>query len=61
MFYFIGVGRFTKNIYEIISTGQRLDELFEEIPENFKKYEDKVKNSFLIVKHLKDKQFHGQC
>jgi len=46
MFYFIGVGRFTKNIYEIISTGQRLDELFEEIPENFKKYEDKVKKFF---------------
>ncbi len=46
MFYFIGVGRFTKNIYEIISTGQRLDELFEEVPENFKKYEDKTKKFF---------------
>jgi hypothetical protein len=46
MFYFIGVGRFTKNIYEIISTGQRLDELFEEVPENFKKYEEKVKKFF---------------
>ena len=46
MFYFIGVGRFTKNIYEIISTGQRLDELFEEVPDNFKRYEEKTKKFF---------------
>ena len=47
MFYFIGVGRFTKNIYEIIISGERLDELFEEIPENYSKYEAKVKKFFL--------------
>ncbi len=42
MFYFIGVNRFTRNIYEIISSGKRLDELFEEIPRNYKDYEKKV-------------------
>ena len=46
MFIFIGVGRFTKNIYEIISIAKDSMRLFEEIPENFKKYEDKVKKFF---------------
>ena len=41
MFYFIGVSRFTKNIYEIVYTENKIEDLFDEKPEDLKPYIEK--------------------
>lgn len=43
MFYFIGVSRLVNNIYQILTSGTNLKELFEEPPADIKPYIKKVK------------------
>ncbi len=43
MFYFIGISRLTNNVYQIISTGQNMEEIFENPPEDLTPYLEKTK------------------
>lgn len=42
MFYFIGVARLAKNLQLILHSGQGLDEIFEQAPEDLTPYKEKV-------------------
>ena len=43
MFYFIGVSRFTKNIWEILCTKNKLEDLFENPPQDLSPYIKKTR------------------
>lgn len=42
MFYFIGVSRLVNNVYEIVTSGTNLNELFDNPPEDLEPYSKKV-------------------